>query len=468
MNKNEEIRDINMVEATDSYKISHWRQYPPETKVVYSFFESRGGDFPEVTFFGLQYILKRYLEGIVITQEDIDEAADDFALHFGDETLFNREGWERILNVHGGRLPVVIRAIPEGTTVPTGNVLMTIENTDPELPWVTNYVETLLSQVWYPCTVATQSRAMRQLILEYLEETGDPSLIDFKLHDFGFRGSTSVESAGIGGAAHLVNFKGTDTIQALRVARKYYQERMAGFSIPAAEHSTITSWGKDNEADAYANMLEKFPSGMVAVVSDSFDIFTACKKLWGEKLKDKVLARDGVLIVRPDSGEPTEVVPEVLEALGEAFGFSVNAKGYKVLDPKVRVIQGDGIDYKMIGLILETMKNLGWSADNLAFGSGGGLLQKVNRDTLKFAFKCCAALVGDKWRDVMKDPITDPGKRSKAGRLALVQIDGHYQTMREEEAELRGLENKLVPVFKNGELLSDQTFAKIRVRALQN
>ena len=183
---------------------------------------------------------------------------------------------------------------------------MTVENTDPELPWVTNYVETLLSMIWYPSTVATQSRYMRLRVLNYLEATGDTSLIDFKVHDFGFRGSTSVESAGIGDSAHLVSFKGTDTFQGIRVARKYYGEPMAGFSIPAAEHSTITSWGYENEKDAYANMLKAFPTGLVAVVSDSYDIYNACREIWGKELKEAVLARDGVLVVRPDSGYPPD------------------------------------------------------------------------------------------------------------------------------------------------------------------
>lgn len=459
------MNDINLLELTDSYKVSHYRQYPPQTQDVYSFFESRGGVFGDVTFFGLQYLLKRYLVGEVVNRADLEEAEEDFALHFGDDSLMNMSGWERIINVHGGRLPVIIRAIPEGTTVPNHNVLMTVENTDPELPWLTNYLETLLCQVWYPSTVATQSREMKKIYLRYLELTGDPSLIDFKMHDFGFRGSTSVESAGIGGAAHLVNFKGTDTMQALRVARKYYNERMAGFSIPAAEHSTITAWGKENEVEAYANMLKSFPTGAMAVVSDSYDIFEACRNIWGGALKTQVLEREGVTVVRPDSGYPPEVVVRVLNILGQAFGYTTNAKGYKVLNPKIRVIQGDGIDIGMEEMILEAMMEAKWSADNLTMGSGGGLLQKVNRDTQKFAFKCSAAEVDGEWRDVMKDPVTDPGKRSKAGRLALVKQNGIYRTLREEEAAQQGLNNELIPVFANGELLVDQTLAEIRERA---
>jgi nicotinamide phosphoribosyltransferase len=460
------MKEFNLIEATDSYKVTHFRQYPPQTQRVYSFYESRGGEFPEVVFFGLQYIAKRYLAGPVVSAEDIEEMREEFALHFGNTSLFNQAGWERIVNVHGGCLPVEIRAIPEGTPVPTHNVMMTVVNTDLELPWLTNYLETLLCQVWYPCTVATQSREMKRIILRYLTETGDPAGINFKLHDFGFRGSTTVESAGIGGCAHLVNFQGTDTMQALRVARKYYCERMAGFSIPAAEHSTITSWGRENEVAAYANMLRAFPSGLVAVVSDSYNIYEACSRLWGEQLRSEVLSRDGTLVVRPDSGNPTLVVPHVLEALGEAFGYEVNGKGFKVLNPKVRVIQGDGIDFSMLGSILETMKAAGWSADNIAFGSGGGLLQKMNRDTCKFAFKCSAVQIDGGWQDVMKDPVTDPGKRSKAGRLALVcDKDNAYATMRQEDASVQGYEDLLIPVFRNGEVLIDQTLADIRERA---
>ncbi len=453
----------NICLHTDSYKPSHWKQYPEGTEYVYSFFESRGGEFPGVLFFGLQYLIKKFLVGSVVTKDGIEEAKELLALHFGRDDIFNHEGWEYILREHGGRLPIRIKAVREGTKVSSRNVLFTIENTDPACGWLTNYLETLLSLVWYPTTVATQSEAMRVSILSYLEETGDPSLIPFKLHDFGYRGSTSVESAGIGGTAHLVNFLGTDTIEALRVARDYYHEKIAGFSIPAAEHSTITSWGKSNEGKAFANMLEKFPDGLVAVVSDSYDIYNAVKNLWGSELRDKVLAREGTLVVRPDSGDGAKVVVEILELLGTAFGYTFNTKGYKALDPHVRVIQGDGINRHSLPEILEAMKVAGWSADNVAFGSGGGLLQNVNRDTCKFAVKCSAVSVKGEWRDVYKDPMTDPGKRSKAGRMKLVkEADGSYATVREDDTRI----SELVTIFENGELLVNETLSDIRARAL--
>lgn len=456
----------NIITKTDSYKVSHWKQTPPDTSVISSFFAARGGLFPSTLFFGLQYIIKRHLLGRVVDKKRIVQGREFWTEHFfGDGSLYNELGWRRIEREYGGRLPIVIRAIPEGTLVPTGNVLMTVENTDPLSSWLTNYLETLLTQVWYPSTTATNSHGMVRLIRFGLEETGDPTLLPFKLHCFAFRGTTCCEAAGIGGAGHLINSRGTDTAPALEVVRDYYHERMAGNSIPAAEHSTITSWGRPHEIDAYANMLRQFPSGFVAVVSDSYDIYYACRELWGKRLKDMVLRRDGVTIIRPDSGYPPEVVVKVLRILGEAYGTTVNAKGYKLLHPKIRIIQGDGITLGMIGDIIAAMKKDGWSVDNVAFGSGGGLLQKLDRDTQSCAFKCSAMKRDGTWFDVIKDPVTDPKKRSIAGRLALVKQNGLYRTVRLEEMERLGLKNELVPVFENGKLLKDWTFSEIRTRA---
>ena len=453
----------NILLLTDSYKLSHYKQYPSGTSHIYSYFESRGGKFEQVTFFGLQYLLKEYLAGEVVTQAKIDQAAKLYAAHFGSETLFNREGWQYILEKYQGRLPIRIKAVAEGAVIPTHHVLMTVENTDPKCYWLSNFLETLLVQLWYPCTVATTSKAVRSLILSYLEKTGDPSLIDFKLHDFGFRGVSSVESAGIGGAAHLVNFMGTDTVTALTFIQEYYQpDSMFGFSIPAAEHSTITSWKQEGELEAYRNMLDQYPEGLVAVVSDSYDVYHACEKLWGEALKEKILARNGTLVVRPDSGVPKDVVLKVTEILGEKIGYTINEKGYKVLVPQIRVIQGDGVNYESIGEILENLAVNGWSADNITFGMGGALLQKVHRDTQKFAFKCSCATVDGQDRLVFKDPITDHGKKSKKGRLKLTLKDNEYHTVNLDEEG----EDLLVTVFENGEILKDYTFDEVKVNSL--
>jgi nicotinamide phosphoribosyltransferase len=459
----------NLILRTDSYKLTHWKQYPPGTERVYSYFESRGGKWLDVVFFGLQYYLKKFFAGPVVTAAEIQQAEEIVAPHLGDKSFFNRAGWEHIVNVHGGRLPVAIRAVPEGSVVPVHNVLMTIENTDPACYWLPNYLETLLVQVWYGSTVATQSREMKNLILKYLRRTGDPGLIDFKLHDFGFRGVSSVETAGVGGAAHLVNFQGTDTLEGIAVARDYYAEPMAGFSIPAAEHSTICSWGKDHEVDAMRNMLEEFPNGLVAVVSDSFDIFEACETIWGETLREKVLRRNGCLVIRPDSGDPPTVLasgsPSVLEILADKFGYTINAKGFKVLDPHVRIIQGDGIDFEMLDNILYAMQKAGFSADNISFGSGGGLLQKLNRDTLQFAFKCAEVVVDGRAREVYKSPVTDREKRSKRGRMKLIKVDGPHGPSYHTVGLREPGEDQLVEVFRDGAILHDWTFAEIRRRA---
>ena len=299
--------------------------------------------------------------------------------------------------------------------------------------------------------------------VKYLIETGNPELIDFKLHDFGFRGVSSNESAGHGAAAHLTQFKGTDTLAGLLVARHIYGEACAGFSIPASEHSTITSWGKDGESDAFGNMLKQYPTGLVACVSDSWDIFNAIK-IWGTKYKKEILTRDGTLVIRPDSGHPPTIDLAILQELEKYFPVSTNEKGYKVLDDHVRIIQGDGIDYEMIIEILEHLKVNGWSADNIAFGSGGGLLQKMNRDTLKCAFKCSLAIIDDHERFVYKDPITDPGKRSKKGYITLHQLpDGSYETRCNGN---HGFETDVMQVvFRNGRLFNEQTFGQIRERS---
>lgn len=456
-----------LVLNTDSYKTSHWLQYPAGTTAVFSYVESRGGLYDRTVFFGLQYILKEYFSRPV-TADDVALAAEVCAAH---GVPFNRAGWQHIVDAHAGRLPVRICAVPEGSVVPTGQVLATIENTDPACAWLTSYLETALLRLWYPTTVATNSWMTKRLILGFLEETGDPAGLPFKLHDFGARGVSSLESAMLGGMAHLVNFQGTDTLSAVLGARTYYAEPMAGFSIPAAEHSTITSWGREGEAAAYRNMLRHYarPGAVLAVVSDSWDLAEAVRRIWGDELRQEVIDSGAVLVVRPDSGDPASVVLETVRGLDRAFGSTVNAKGYRVLK-HVRVIQGDGITARSIRAILSALKDHGYSADNVAFGQGGALLQAVNRDDQRFALKCSAVQVHGEWRDVSKDPATDPAKRSKPGRLTLLQRGADFRTLRKDSAELRpllaqGWAVALRPVFEDGRLLVEDSLAAIRQRA---
>ena len=449
----------SIVLNTDSYKFSQYNQYPEGTTNVYSYIASRGGVWKQTVFFGLQMFLKEYLAK-QITQEDII-LGELIATEHGEP--FNREGWEYILREYNGHLPLRIKAVPEGSVIPAKNVLAVVENTDPNCWWLTSYVETaLLRGVWYPTTVATNSYESKRIILDYLNQTGDPSLIHFKLHDFGARGVSSFESAGIGGLSHLVNFKGTDTVTSLLYGREYYNINMAGFSIVAMEHSTVTSWTRAGEVDSYRNMVKLYgkPGSLFACVSDSYNIYDACH-MWGTVLKDDVINSGATLVVRPDSGYPPEVVVNCLQILDEHFGHTVNDKGFKVLN-HVRIIQGDGITQDTIDRILYRAMTAEYSADNIAFGQGGKLLQGVDRDTQKFAMKCSSIVVNEEQRDVYKSPITDMGKESKKGRITLYKNDEGYFTDLEGRTDAVEV---LETVFENGKIIKEYTFDEVRNNA---
>lgn len=458
----------NIILNSDSYKYSQFPQYPVGTTGVFSYAESRGGEWDATLVAGVQRLL---LEDFSkpITQEMIDEAEEIILAH-GEP--FYREGWEYILKEYNGYLPVRIKAVPEGTIVPVKNVIVTIENTDPKAYWLTNFLETaLLRAIWYATTVATNSYESKKIIYNALVESGTPESINFKLHDFGARGVSSEQSAEIGGLAHLYNFEGTDTVSALVAARKYFGTDLAGFSIPAMEHSTVTSWGREGEVDSFRNMLKTYgkPGAMFAAVSDSYDIYNAAENLWGGELRQEVIDSGATLVVRPDSGVPHEVVLKLLEILDDKYGSTVNEKGYKVLN-NVRVIQGDGIDHDSIRSILNVAIMNGFSADNIAFGQGGALLQQVNRDTMKFALKCSAVEVNGEWRDVFKDPITDRGKVSKKGRVTLYRTrEGEYVSEREgligTDDKYWGWTEVLETVFENGKVLKTYTLEEVRERA---
>ena len=462
----------NILTLTDSYKTSHWKQYPKGTSKVYSYLESRGGKFNNTMFYGLQYFIKQYLSGQVVTEEKIQRAKKFWDAHLG-PNHFNEAGWRHILDKHNGHLPVRIKAVPEGTVVKTGNVLVTVENTDPEVPWLTNFLESILLQVWYPTTVGTLSREVKKNLISYLKKTTSyneeeiSGVVAFMLHDFGFRGVSSVESSGLGGSSHIINFMGTDTVSAILFAQEFYNtENPLAFSIPASEHSTMTSWGEPFEVKAMENMLDSYPTGLVACVSDSFDIIRACRDYWGTALRDKILSRDGRLVIRPDSGDPVQTLKQIFHILWDKFGGTTNDKGFKVLDPHVRVIQGDGVNFESISDICNMMIEEGFSIENIAFGMGGALLQKVDRDTQKFAFKCSSITINGEEAEVRKNPIeiNEKGervqsfKKSKAGRLKLV----NGQTIEHSHDEDG---DELVEVFLNGKVMKEWTFEEVRERA---
>lgn len=301
-----------------------------------------------------------------------------------------------------------------------------------------------------------------------METSGHIDGLEFKLHDFGARGASTFEAAKIGGMAHLLNFCGSDTISGVLGAREYYGEDMAAFSIPAAEHSTIIAWGEEGERDAYENIMNEFsgPQKIVAVVSDSYDLWKALEKIWGEQLYEKVKNNGGTIVIRPDSGEPVAVVTKTIALLMEKFGFSLNSKGYKVLPPFLRVIQGDGISLESIESILSEMKKLKQSVENITFGMGAALLQKCNRDTLGFAMKASAICIDGKWRDIAKQSVIDPSKQSKRGRLALIKnAADKFETINVKA--LNDQENLLRKIYSNGKILALESFKEIRERVIE-
>ena len=455
----------NLILNSDSYKTSHWVQYPAGSEYVSSYIEARGGDY-DVVFFGLQAFIKEYLSTPITTQ-DIDEAEVVIQAH---GLTFNRTGWELLVERHGGYLPLRIEAVPEGSIVPVSNVVCQVINTDPDFYWLPSYIETaLLRAIWYPSTVASVSHFCKGIIRDALEKSADNNdSLPFRLHDFGARGASSFESVALGSLAHLVNFSGTDSMTALVAASRWYgmDNDMPAFSIPAAEHSTMTAWGREGETAAYANMIEQFGGvgKIFAVVSDSYDLWNAIDTIWGDTLKDAVENTGGTLVIRPDSGEPIKVVCEALVRLAARFGTTLNNKGYKILPDYVRIIQGDGISPQSLSKIINAVMASGFSADNITFGMGGGLLQQVNRDTMSWAMKASTICINGTWTDIYKDPITSHSKRSKKGRLALIKEDnGHLQTIKA-DVLVADSDNVLRDVFIDGKLLIEDSLTTIRER----
>lgn len=464
------IKDLIINEMlTDAYKETHWMQYPKGMKGNYAYLEARGGEIPYTIVFGIQYYLMRYLSGRVVTNETIDEAITDCEEVFGFK-FFNENGWRYIANELGGRLPLEIKAVPEGLAIPIHNVLMTVRNTDEKCAFLPGFFEGLLEMIWYPITVATRSHAVKMDIKGFAEKAGeDVSIVH--LNDFGFRGASSVETAGIGDMAHLTSFSGSDTLMGKRFANAIYNAKLCKspvlLSVYAAEHSTVTSYGEANELEAYRTILRNAPpESIVSMVIDSYDAMRAVDQYIGVDMKDEILARPGKLVLRPDSGDPKWMSVAVLNSLWKNFGGTINAKGYKVLNPKVGVIYGDFISPKMIHeMLIEIVIKQRFAPSNIVFGMGGELLQKVNRDTHSFAYKCSAInMNGCEWQDVYKRPVSDARKASKRGILSLIKEGDTYKTI--PFKELKGREDILKTVFLDGEVVRKYTFEEVRSNTL--
>jgi nicotinamide phosphoribosyltransferase len=455
---------MNPLANSDSYKYSHAKQYPPGMTGLCAYIEARTP--LDTVHFGVSPIID-YMTEQRVTMEHVHEM-QQIAFHHG--VAFDFEGFSRMVKVHGGHWPVIIRTPPEGLVIPGGNVLMQITSSDEHLAYMPMLLETQLVRMWYPAAVATQSHMCKKMIREYMLQSCDTlDKLPFMLHDFGARGVSSNQSAILGGMAHLTSFLGTDTMAAVAAARTFYKCKMAGHSINAMEHSTVTSWLREGEEDAYRNMLMMFggPGKLIACVSDSYNFWHAVEHIWGERMRQAVVNSQTTVVIRPDSGDPLAGIMRVLPLLAEKFGVTHNSKAHRVLN-NVRLIQGDGVAPDVIESILLWMHNNGWSADNIAFGMGSAMLQEHTRDDFGFAMKCSAVRIGPKWQGVSKSPVDMPSKRSKQGKLELLHSASGYETVDalSEEGQRKILEQKFEPVmetvYSSGMRFRNNTMESVR------
>lgn len=452
----------NPLRKSDSYKDTHF--YGDDVTELMGYAESRGGEYPYTEFFGMQGLLMEEFEGEFFTQKDLDEEYENSQQHFYAGFPYKKDGWQYILDTYKGKLPIEIRAVKEGSIVPVHNALYTIKSTDEKVPWIEQWVETVIQHTWYTTAVATKSRFCKETCYRpFFDLTSDnPAAIDFILHDFGFRGATGTQAAARGGAAHLINFRGTDTKIAMDYLAQYYgAPRVSGYSVPASEHSMMTLKGEGGEAGQVGELLRKYPKGILSIVGDSYDIFHFTKDILGKQYRDLIRTREGKVVCRPDSGDPVTQVPQLYDILAESFGVRENSKQYKLLPPCVGVLWGDGMDVYSILAQNRAIVQAHYAIDNIVNGMGGGLLQKVNRDTQKFAIKLCNAIIGGQDTPVSKKPKSDMGKASKAGRPALLKQDfGRWVTVQDSASGMVPF-NQLELVFRNGDMKRMQTYSEI-------
>lgn len=482
---------MNPITLIDGYKLDHRRQYPAGTTKVYSNWTPRSSRIPgvdAVVFFGLQYFCDRYL----------DQAFDRFFKNHGptEAEVYARRvngylgpnaiGTDHIRALHAlGYLPLEFRAVPEGTRVPLRVPMLTVENTHPDFAWLVNYFETLMSCVlWLPCTSATNALRLRRLLDSIARETGSPAeFVPWQGHDFSFRGMCGPEAAALSGAGHLLSFTGTDTIPALDLIEEFYGplpgDYLLGGSVAATEHSVMCAGGEECEIDTFNRLLDLYPGGIVSIVSDTWDLWNVLVNILPQ-LRDRIMAREGKLVIRPDSGNPADIVcgdpnaehgsparKGVIELLWDAFGGAATSTGHRQLDPHVGCIYGDSITYERANEITQRLAAKGFASANMVFGVGSYSYQYVTRDTFGFAMKATWVEVGGKGRDIFKLPKTDDGmKNSAKGRLAVLPTaTGGMHLVNQASPELEAA-SLLRPVWRDGEFIVRDSFDAIRTRLL--
>eukprot|EP00158_Paraphelidium_tribonemae_P004455 Partr_v1_DN26764_c0_g1_i4_m8754 putative nicotinamide len=463
--------DLPSAVLTDSYKLSHYELYPKAKKMVAygEFRQAFDKDVVDtrIVCHGIRYIIENYIDKRW-TVEQVEKSSSFFATHNAGYRPFPfpKELFLKFIRENDGYFPVKIEACPEGSVVYPHVPIYQI-TAEGEYSALVTYLESLLTMIWYPSTVATLSRRAKHAIHAAFVRSVDPSwmfLLDSRLHDFGFRGCTSVEQTVIGGCAHLLNFTGSDTMSASYYAQYHLNDgKPVGNSIPATEHSVMTAW--PSEREAMDNLIEHYGEGVFACVMDSYDYSAALEKLLPSIASHK-LSKGGLLVLRPDSGDPVDTVLMALRASEKVFGVTTNSLGYKVVNG-CGVIQGDGISIKTIHLILDAALKEKYSAQNIAFGMGAGLLQKVNRDTMSFATKLCMRQDHDgHTHDIMKMPKTDTSKFSLPGELAVVSDEQGQPRVYPKEQIPKSTTVLMETVYDNGKNINNkwQTFDQLRER----
>lgn len=490
---------FNPIELIDAYKYGHAKQYPEGTEYVYSNFTPRGSrieDINEVVFLGLQAFIDDLTEAYDehFFNGDIDKICEEFEKNTLEILGPNNVGSDQWRKLHKlGYLPLKFKALPEGTSVPLKVPVFTVENTHKDFYWLPNYIESLLSAaIWLPCTSATTARAMRKTLEAWaIATTGSTAGVEFQGHDFSFRGMGSLEEAAASGAGHLASFLGSDTIIAKQWIKEHYgATEPILLSVTATEHSVMCAGGDGpgEEQETYARLMRTYPSGILAVVSDTWDLWNVLTKIL-PNLKDQILARDGKLVIRPDSGNPADIlcgtefpIPEkfkdvpshkgVIELLWEIFGGTINEQGYKVLDPRIGAIYGDSITRDRANDICRRLADKGFASTNVVFGIGSYTYRYVTRDTFGFAMKATAVTINGEERAIFKDPITDSGeKKSARGRMVVKREDGKLKLIDNLNlAEQRALSehDQLRPVWIDGQFVHRTTFDTIRERVARS
>ena len=479
---------------TDFYKTGHIRQYPKGTEYVYSNWTCRSDkwastlpDFDhKVVFFGLQAACRWLLIDLwneTFFKLPIEEAIFKYKKRMDSSLGPDAVSLKHIAKLHDlGYLPVLIKALPEGSRVNIRVPMFTIVNTLPEFYWVTNYLETQLSAVlWKPVTSATIAFEYRRLLEKYADETGaSKEFISWQGHDFSFRGMSGLEDAITSGAAHLLSFTGTDTIPAIDYVEQYYgSDKLIGGSVPATEHSVMCMGGKDDEIETFRRLIEdEYPNGIVSIVSDTWNFWEVVTG-FTVKLKDKILSRNGKVVFRPDSGDPVKIIvgdPEApdgspahkgaVQCLWEVFGGTTTKQGYKQLDSHVGLIYGDSITLDRAQRILEGLKMKGFASDNIVFGIGSYTYQYVTRDTFGSAIKATWGIVNGEERELWKDPKTDNGVKKSARGLLRIEKEGNDFVLYDRQTVLSEMRGQLRTVFQNGKLHNVESFDKIKERLL--